>query len=246
MISPTSVPAISTVEAASATTGTAGVPFDIELQSRQQDSTINDDPSDPDIYTVTLTCGTDTVPTYTETATLSARGVYRATMTATIADTYTVSVHLTNAYTATSSAIPTEISGSPFTLTVIPGQIDPVQCYTDMPSSPTMGAGTSFDFSIWFVDLWGNLHTASTLENELSLGGYIVDSNTVYDNHDDWFSPIGVPDIPDWMLTYGTTLSATPQVMNDGTRQGQVQIERAGAYTLQITVDGTQVKDAPF
>ena len=203
---------------------------------------------------MTLTKGTDTIPTYTKTATLSANGEYRATVTALLAGTYTVNVHLTNAYTATSASIPTEVSGSDFILTIIPGEIDPVQCYTDVPATPTIVAGTSFAFNMWFVDKWGNQHTAATLESELSTAGNVVDANAVYDNHDDWSSPIGVEDIEDWKLTYGPgwdttsgwTLQATPQVMNDGTRQGEVLIERAGAFTLGITVDGAQVKDAPF
>lgn len=49
-------------------------------------------------------------------------GLYSASIaTPTIAGVYTMTVDMTNAYTALVPGIQTEVSGSPFTVTVVPG-----------------------------------------------------------------------------------------------------------------------------
>ena len=62
-----------------------------------------------------------------------------------------------------------------------------------------------------------------------------------YLNHDDWESLIGVPDALDWETTYGTTIQATLSDSNDGTIAASLDIQRAGNYTLTITVDGVHI-----
>ena len=81
-----------------------------------------------------------------------------ATLNPEIAGDYIMTVHMTNAYTAAYSVTNTEVSGSPYTVTVYAGQVDPLQCYTDWSGSPTTDAGTDFAIDIFFVDVWGNLH----------------------------------------------------------------------------------------
>lgn len=56
-------------------------------------------------------------------------------MTPTIAGQYTMTVKIKNFYTDSDSSLSTEIAGSPFTVTVYPGLVDPTKCYSDVPSS---------------------------------------------------------------------------------------------------------------
>ena len=106
-----------------------------------------------------------------------------------------MSVHLTNDYTE-SSGVATEISGSPFTVTVDPGEIDPAACYTSLTGSPLTQAASAYGFTISFVDLWGNLHY-QTLSDEIS-DGMAVTVVADYVNHDNYPSPIGVADLTSW------------------------------------------------
>lgn len=80
-----------------------------------------------DTYTVTLTRsdgGGSEV--HTATATHQADGLYEAILspTPTVAGTYTMTLDLTNDYTAR-TGVNTAVNGTPFTVTVVPGQIDP-------------------------------------------------------------------------------------------------------------------------
>ena len=81
-------------------------------------------------------------------------------MTLTLATTYYINAILINDYTAQDGSIPTIVNGSPHTFTVYPGQIDPVQCYTDVstPTIPQQEAGVPFEFNIFFIDIYSNLH----------------------------------------------------------------------------------------
>lgn len=58
---------------------------------------------------------------YSTTATHTSSGQYVASLTPEIAGDYTMSVSMTNAFTATMSGIATEISGSPYSVTVYAG-----------------------------------------------------------------------------------------------------------------------------
>ena len=71
-----------------------------------------------------------------------------------------------------------------------------MQCYTDIPVSPTETASITYDFSIQFVDLWGNEHYLTMTDDIVA--GMKVSVTAVYVNHDNWPSPIGVLDDPDW------------------------------------------------
>lgn len=141
----------------------------------------------------------------------------------------------------------TTVDGSPYEMTVYPGIIDPGRCYTDVPTPiiPEQEAGVAFNFNIQFVDLYGNQHYQA-LEDEL-IGGMIVEVDAIYLDHDDWPSPIGVPDDPTWMATYGTTVPASTISDNgDGTIVVALKIRRAGDYSIEIKVDTVQIADSPL
>ena len=53
----------------------------------------------------------------------------------------------------------------------------------------------------------------------------IVVVQAVYNNHDDWLSPIGVADLTNWQTTYGTSILGTAIDNNDGTMTGSVTIQ---------------------
>ena len=136
---------------------------------------------------------------------------------------------------------PTALSNSPFSPIVVkPGEIDPLKCYTDIPTPITLyhDAGTAFNFNIYFVDRWNNLH------DETIATGEVVVASAIYDNHDEWRSSIASDD-PTWPATYGTNLPASITINSDGTMSASVSISRAGAYELSITVDGNDVINSP-
>ena len=68
-------------------------------------------------------------------ATYQSSGLYQAQLTPTIAGKYTVTVTMTNDYTALNPSLSTKISGSPFTVAFFPGLVDPFLCYSDVSSS---------------------------------------------------------------------------------------------------------------
>lgn len=68
---------------------------------------------------------------YSAIATHSSNGLYEASVTPLIGGEYTVTVHMTNDYTV-ASGVATEISGSPFIVTILPGEVYPPLCYTDI------------------------------------------------------------------------------------------------------------------
>ena len=63
---------------------------------------------------------------YSTTATYSSAGLYDASLSPTVAGTYAVTVDMTNAYTTADPSVSTVVSGSPYSLTVVPGVVDPV------------------------------------------------------------------------------------------------------------------------
>lgn len=81
---------------------------------------------------------------YSASVTHQSNGLYEATLTPLIAGDYSMTVELTNDYTVT-SGVAIEISGSPFTVTVYPGQVDPPVCSTDI-STLVATASASYDF----------------------------------------------------------------------------------------------------
>lgn len=90
------------------------------MQSRDSQGVAID--ASQDIYGVTFTRSDDgDSEQYSETVSqYLSNGFYYASVTPTVASTYYVTVHMTNDYTASDPSVPTEISGSPFTVIVEP------------------------------------------------------------------------------------------------------------------------------
>ena len=101
-------------------------------------------------------------------------------------------------------------------------------------------AGITYFFAITFVDIYGNVHYQSMLDDELDVA-IMAD----YDNHDDWPSPISISDAQDWQSIYGTNIAGIAIDNNDGTMTGQVTIYRAGIFTLTIRVNGIHIDGSP-
>ena len=150
---------------------------------------------------------------------------------------------MNNEYTA-QTGDSTAIQGSPFTVEIIPGEVDPLQSFTDLAGAPTLLAGTAHDFTITFVDLWGNIHTDAMADE--TAAGMTVSLVADYVNHDNYPSPIGVADLTDWQTIYGTSITGTTTDNGDGTMTGSVTIERAGTYTLTVQIDDSDVIGSPF
>ena len=74
-------------------------------------------------------------------------------------------------------------------------------------------------YKINFVDLYGNLHYQTMIDDGLTV--YV---KADYQNHDEWLSPIGVADLVNWQSIYGTSVSGTANYNNDGTMTGSVTI----------------------
>lgn len=119
--------------------------YTLTMQSRDINGLAHDDLG-RDTYSVDFTRsdggGSET---YSATAIAQGSGLYEASLSPTVAGTYTVTVTVGDAYTG-----PAEISGSPFMVTVLPGTVDPAQCSANVLS--TQVAGTSFKLTVTFVD----------------------------------------------------------------------------------------------
>ena len=238
-----SVPSRCTLESYS-TSHEAGIDYVMTIQSR--DTSGNELTHDDDTYSITLTRsdggGSEVL---TATATHQSNGLYEATLipTPTVAGTYTMTVDLTNDYTAR-TGVATAISGTPLTVTVVPGEIDPAQSHTDLSGSPLTTANVAFDFAISFVDLWGNVHD-TTLNDEIA-DGMVVTVTADYVNHVNWVSPIRVADLANWSTTYGTSVSGSASDNNDGTMTGTVTLFKAATYRLSVKIDGVDILDSPY
>jgi hypothetical protein len=90
------------------------------------------------------------------------------------------------------------------------------------------------------VDKYGNVHFQTMIDDKLAI---VIKAD--YNNHDDWPSPIEVPDFSDWKSVYGTRIFGTAKDNNNGTMTGSLTIKRAGTYTLSITVNGIHIKGSP-
>ena len=104
---------------------------------------------------------------------------------------------LAGEYSLTIDLIGTEILDSPFTMNVLPGDVDPPQSTTSLGSVPLAGtAGTTIFFTIQMVDIYGNAEIASKEGNSIEL-------IAKYNDHSAWASPIGVADYSNWQQIYG-------------------------------------------
>lgn len=86
------------------------------------------------------------------------------------------------------------------------------------------------------MDIWGNLHY-QTLQDELD-EGMDVRVTATWVNHDNYLSPILVPDMDNWQSVYGKVITGSTVDANDGTLTASIMIYRAATYRLNIDVDG--------
>jgi len=64
-------------------------------------------------------------------------------------------------------------------------------------------------------------------------------------NHDNYFSPIGVADLPNWPTIYGKDISGIALDRHDGTYASQLTIFRAGEYRINSVLNNVDVKNSP-
>ena len=84
------------------------------------------------------------------------------------------------------------------------------------------------------------------MQDELD-AGMTVTVVADYDNHDNWQSPISIPDLTTWTTDYGTSINgASLLAASDGTVSETVPIVWAGTYTVTVEVDGTNVVGSPY
>ena len=136
-----SVPSECTIELSSSNPFVATDPtYFLTMQSRDANGDSHDDLLGVDNYSVLFTrTDVGTTETYSTTAIAQGSGLYQANLSPTVAGTYQVDVTLTNpTYTSAS-----DIIGSPFTLTVIPGIVDQSLSVVSVNSTPQT-AGTPF------------------------------------------------------------------------------------------------------
>lgn len=68
-------------------------------------------------------------------------------------------------------------------------------------------------FTIQLIDIYGNMRTSS-------INGTDVYIMAEYVNHNSWGSPIGIPDISNWIEIYGQDIAGIAEDNNDGTYTG--------------------------
>lgn len=57
-------------------------------------------------------------------------------------------------------------------------------------------------------------------QNNIPVGGYLIDIMALFVDATAWVSPIGVADIPDWQILYGVDVAGAVQDNGDGTYIG--------------------------
>ena len=83
------------------------------------------------------------------------------------------------------------------------------------------------------------------MSDELS-GGMVISTIADYVHHDNYPSPIGIADLAGWQTTYGVRITGNSWDNNNGRMTAQVNIRRAGTYSLTTQVDGIDVIGSPF
>ena len=74
----------------------------------------------------------------------------------------------------------------------------------------------------------------------------VVTVTANYANANNYPSPIGVADDPDWRTTYGTVIPGTTVDNDNGSMSAAVTVQKAGTYSLRVSIDGADVYESPF
>ena len=120
-----------------------------------------------------------------------------------------------------------------------PGDINPTLCITDLGSPPfNVTAGMTHFFTLKTHDIYGNAGISSLSGTMATIMAHYVDSLA-------WVSPIGVPDLANWVQIYGQDIAGIAEDNLDGTFTCQVTVFRAGKFILHVQVNGLEVAGSP-
>ena len=144
-------------------------------------------------------------------------------------------------WSADITAAPAHISGSPYTVTVRPGEISSAKSYTTIKNADLLAfeAGITYLFSLQMVDIYGNLLIDGNAETE-------VEIFATYEDHSNWPSPIGIVDLENWAAIFGSNIAGIASTNNDGSYTCQVTIYRAGSLHLNVKINGWNVLNSPW
>ena len=130
-------------------------------------------------------------------------GLYEAQYVPRVAGEYTVHVTL----------LGTDLSGSPYSLTVLPGEISSLKSNTvetvDSTVLAELEAGVTFLFDVQLVDIYSNDLISGQNGNEIEI-------LALYEHHDAWPSHIAIPDYLNWEAVYGADIVGLSSDNNDG------------------------------
>jgi hypothetical protein len=170
-------------------------------------------------------------------------GQYLAQYIPQLAGTYTLTISLLGL-----DEIPRreQISGSPWTTIVAPGEIAPIQSNHSITTLPMdLTAGITMFFTITTKDMYSNLIKDKRDNTTVTI-------NATYTDHNDWLSPLpGVPDLYDWERIYGRDIAGLAIFNNRSNSEphssytAQLTIFRAGKYSLDIMINGKHVIASP-
>jgi hypothetical protein len=138
------------------------------------------------------------------------------------------------------------ISGSPWSMLCEPGEIDPVHCNHSISVLPMdLTAGITFFFTVTTKDMYANLIKDRRDNTTLNI-------NATYTDHNDYLSPLPVPDLYDWRRIYGYDIAGLAifnNLSNDhphSTYTTQLTIFRAGTYSLDVMVNHRHIIGSPL
>ncbi len=208
---------------------TAGKLAYIHIQSRNEVGEIIDNSDDNYELHFSGPDGTTTGDFYI-TGVYVSNGLYLAQYVPQIAGVYTLTITL----------LSQPIKDSPFTVKIIPGEVSPANCITTLGLGPlTATAGMTRFFTITTYDVYNNKEVQSYDDTEVEILAQYVD-------HDDYQSPIAVPDLANWAVIHGKDVSGIALDRKDGTYASQFTIFRAGKFTLSIKISNEHVKRSPY
>lgn len=100
-----------------------------------------------------------------------------------------------------------------------------------------MHAGRTYLFTVDLLDIYSNA---------MSLADERIEILAEYQDHTEWPSPIGIPDLQNWQALYGTNIAGVATNNKDGSYQGQLTLYRAGLYQLSVKINDQHVVDSPW
>lgn len=102
-----------------------------------------------------------------------------------------------------------------------------------------MEAGITYFFTIQMRDIYNSKQIMKQPDTTIEILASYLD-------HDDWPSPISIPDLNDWQSIYGSNIQGIALDQGDGTYEAQLTIYKAGSFTLNVRVNSLDLEDSPF